>query len=197
MVRSLFGRSMKTYYLHLGGYQIVEVTCQPEASGLCTNNAMIVTDQKDGNGRCLVLNQQELKFLSKGHKRSVPAPISPVCPAVKLRMFSSHWSSNRYTCIYFSGLNWPLSFPPSLIVQFPRHHHSSIHLNRIQSPWSRMHHISSRRRHQLMNTHGVITQKTIIWATSTTTRWTPALPVCVWTLNMRIPVLRLRRAWVF
>jgi len=96
-------------------------------------------------------------------------------------MFSSHWFSNRSSYIYFCGISWPLSFPPSLIRQFPRHDHASIHLNRIQSPWNCKHHISSKCRDQLMNIHGVITQKTPIWSTSTTTRGTPALPTRVYT----------------
>jgi hypothetical protein len=81
---------------------------------------------------------------------SEPVWILHVCPAVKLRMFSSHWFVNRSSCFYFCGINWPLPFPPSLISQFPRHDHS-IHLNRIRSPWNRKHHISSKRQNQLMN----------------------------------------------
>ena len=96
-------------------------------------------------------------------------------------MFSSHWFSNKYSYIYFCGINWPLSFPPSLIRQFPRHDHSSIHLNQIQLPWNRKHQPSSKRWDQLMNIHGVITQKTPPWATSTTTMWTPTLPTRVYT----------------
>jgi hypothetical protein len=151
---------------------------------------MVLSDQNHGNGRWLVLNQQELKFLrvTNGLFR---LPFLPVCPAVKLRIFSSHWFINRSSRVYFCGFNWPLSFPPSLILQIPRHHHSSIHLNRIQSPWSRKHDISSKSQDQLMNIHGVITQKTTISATSTTTRWAPALPtrVCTPTNALSCPAL--------
>lgn len=198
MVRSQFGRSIKTYYLHIGGDQIVEVTASRkwvvcaltlQWSWLIRNTEMV--------DALFWTNQQELKFLSKGHKWSVPAPIFTVCPAVKLQMFSSHWFSKISSCIYFCGFNWPLSFTPSLILQFPRYHHSSIHLNRIQSPWSRKHHISPKRRDKLMNIYGVITRRLPSEQHPPQQGEHLHYQLVSARLWMRIPVLRLRRAWIF